>query len=80
MFEDLLPIEQTEDTNSPSNLHSPRVQEALKKILKDEQDLKKRTFNHYEEIRKRDKAEFLSTKVQKQMERDAQALGKAFYD
>jgi hypothetical protein len=76
--DDLLPTEQTE-ANYTTN-HSPRIQEALKRLLENEQEQKKRTFSYYDEIRKRDKTEFLSTKIQKQMERDAQDLEQAFYD
>lgn len=79
--EELLPT-QSEGINNytESNQHSPRVRDALKRLLKDEQEQKMRTFSYYDEIRKRDKEKFLSTKIQKQMERDAQDLGEAFYN
>ena len=79
--EELLPPHPAEiDNYTQSSQHSPRVQDALKRLLKDEREQKKRTFSYYDEIRKADKEKFLSTKIQKQMERDAQDLGEAFYN
>ena len=63
-----------------SRQHSPRVQEQIDKLLKDEEAQKGRTFSYYQELRKKDQTKFLSTQLQKQMEQDAQDLGEHFFN
>jgi len=70
----------TTDDNTTGREYSPRIQEQLDKLLKDEEEQSKRTNKHYQTIRKDSVEKFLSTEVQKAMMEDALALGEKFYD
>jgi len=71
----------TEDIDTyQSTTPSPQVLTRINRLLADDAAQQKRTWSHYQVIRKEDPAKYMSPKVQAAMHADALALGDKFTD
>jgi len=79
MTDDIL-MDQNDLLGSVSPTSSPDLEKKIQKLIADDAAQQLRTEKYYKKLKAENLDNFLSPKIQKAMEADAQALGEKWFD